>query len=194
MAQQERDTLVIQVGKADAKVYENVTEEQCLKIVTEQDSALANSLRKINDRLSRIQKEILTNPDNVIDYYLLQAAQAKADETLNLDLDDLAEVDQSKRIEQYHLYSSLGSTLLYRDKNYSGKSKFFTTTWPNMKWWPYRFNDQASSAKAWGGNILFQHSWYGGRRLYLVGLPFVQFPDFSEFGFNDIASSFASLG
>lgn len=194
MAEQNTDILVIQVGTADAQIHRNVTEEQCLNIVTERDPALANALRSTNARLSAIRREVLTNPDNVVDYYLLQAAQAQADERLNLDLADLSEADQSKRIEEYHRYSSIGSALLYRDINFHGPSKFFTVTWPNMKWRPYRFNDRASSAKAWGGNILFQHTWYGGRRLFLIGIPYVQFADLSVFNFNDIASSFVSIG
>ncbi len=194
MAEQSGDILIIQVGTADAQIHRNVTEEQCLNILKERNPALANALGPTHARLSAIRREVLTNPDKVIDYYLLQAAQAQADERLNLDLADLSEAEQSKRIEEYHQFTSIGSALLYRDANFGGPSKFFTVTWPNMKWWPYRFNDRASSAKAWGGNILFQHSWYGGRRLYLIGLPYVQFGDLSAFNFNDIASSFVSIG
>jgi hypothetical protein len=108
-------------------------------------------------------------------------------------MQNLQDVEQGRRIDEYHRYTTIGSSLLYADAGFGGASKFFSVTWPNMKWWPYRFNDRASSAKAWGGNILFQHTWYHGRKLYLIGLPFVQFDDLSVFGFNDMASSFASL-
>lgn len=192
--QQNGDILVIRVGTADAEIYRNVSDEQCLRVVSEKVPGLADALRSANTRLSAIRNEVLTNPDNVVDYYLLQAAQAKTDETLNLDIEDIGESDQSRRIEEFHRYSSIGSALLYDGKNFSRRSKFFTVTWPNMKWWPYRFNDKASSAKAWGGNILFQHTWYRGRKLYLIGIPYVQFDDLAIFDFDNTASSFVSLG
>ena len=194
MAQQNGNTLIIQIGTSDAEIHRNVTDEQCLNMVTERVPALANVLRSTNAQLSAIRNEILTEPDRVVDYYLLQASQAQVDVKLNLDLEDLEEADQSRRIEEFHRYTSIGSALLYNGKNFSGKTKFITKTWPNLKWWPYRFNDRASSAKAWGGNILFQHSWYRGRRLYLIGVPYVQFDDLSVFDFDNIASSFVALG
>lgn len=193
-AQQNGDTLVIRVGTADAEIYRNVSDEQCLRILSEKSLGLADALRSANARLSAIRSEVLATPDNVVDYYLLQAAQARTDAALNLDIEDLRESDQSRRIEEFHRYSSIGSTLLYDGKNFSGGSKFLTATWPNMKWWPYKFNDRASSAKAWGGNILFQHSWYRGRKLYLIGIPYVQFDDLAIFDFDNTASSFVSLG
>lgn len=43
--------------------------------------------------------------------------------------------------------------------------------------------------KGWGVNILCEHSWYRGRRLYVIGLPWAEYPDLREFGFNDLTSS-----
>jgi hypothetical protein len=193
MAEQHGDVLVIRVGTAAADVYKDVTEEQCLKIVRDQAPGLLDKLSAANTRLAALEREVITNPDNAVDYYLLQAAQARADELLNADLEGLSESEQFSRIEEYHRYSSIGSALLYSEKNFKGSSKFFTVTWPNMKWWPYRFNNKASSAKAWGANILFTRSWYRGRRLFLIGIPFVQFEDLSVFDFDNVASSFMSL-
>lgn len=96
-------------------------------------------------------------------------------------------------MDEYHRYGRLGSALLYRDRGFTGGSKFFTVTWPNFKWSPYRFNDRASSGKAWGGNILFEHTWYRGRRFFMIGLPYFELDDFNQVEFNDIASSFVSL-
>jgi len=186
--------LVIRVGTAEPKVYRDLTDEQCLSLVARQAPDLARAMRSTVAQLYAIRNEVLVDPDNAVEYYLLQAARAQADQTLNQDLEDLGEGDQTRRIEEYHRYSSIGSALLYDGKSFSGSTKFFTVTWPNMKWWPYRFNDRASSAKAWGGNVLFQHTWYRGRRLWLIGLPFVQFGDLGVFGFDNIASSFASVG
>jgi hypothetical protein len=194
MAQGTGDILVMQVGTAEAKVFTDVTEEKCLSILAEQAPDMARALRTTNARLSAIQNEVMADPDRVVEYYLVQAAQAQADEKLNLDLEELEEAEQIRKIDEYHRYSTIGSALLYDGKNFTGKTKFFTVTWPNMGWWPYRFQDKASSAKAWGGNIVFQHSYYRGRRLYLVGIPSVQFPDLSVFGFDNIASSFVSIG
>jgi hypothetical protein len=186
--------LAIQVGTGEPEIHRDISEDQVLRTVTEKAPALANVIQETTARLSAIRSEVLADPDSVVDYYLLQAAQAKVDESLNLDLEDLSEADQFRSIEALHRYSSIGSALLYDGKNFSGRSKFFTKTWPNMKWWPYRFNDKASSAKVWGFNVLFQHTWYRGRRLYLVGIPFAQFPDLADFDFDNRTSSFVSLG
>lgn len=183
----------IQVGKEKAEVHRDIEENEAFKIIAKTVPGMEERLRISNERLSVVQKEITANPDMAVEYYMLAAARSKADDLLNCDLNGRSEEEQIKRIDQYHRYTDLGSALLYRDINFSGGSKFFTVTWPNFKWWPYKFNDAASSAKAWGGNILFQHTWYGGRKLYLIGLPYVEFPDLRVFGFNDTASSFASI-
>jgi hypothetical protein len=193
MAQQTNDILVIQVGTAEAKVYKDIGDEECLRIIANSSPAMAESLRATNKRLAAVRNEVLENPDKVVDYYQLQAAQAQVDDQVNAEMQNLEDDEQGRRIDEYHRYTTIGSSLLYADAGFHGGSKFFSVTWPNMKWWPYRFNDRASSAKAWGGNILFQHTWYHGRRLYLIGLPFVQFDNLSVFDFNDMASSFVSL-
>jgi hypothetical protein len=193
MAHHSNNTLVIQIGTAEAKVYKDIGDEECLEIVANSSPAMAESLRATNTRLAAVRNEVLENPDKVVDYYQLQAAQAHVDDQVNAEMQNLQVDEQGKRIDDYHRYTTIGSSLLYADAGFGGASKFFSVTWPNMKWWPYRFNDRASSVKAWGGNILFQHTWYHGRRLYLIGLPFVQFDDLSAFDFNDTASSFASL-
>jgi hypothetical protein len=185
--------LAIQVGDKDVQVHEKLSVDDTIDAVNEIDERLAGSLKATEQRLAAVQKEIVTDPDMVVEYFLLHRAQSRIDEQLSSDLESIEPDEHFKRVDQYHRYSTVGSALLYRDINFSGGSKFFSVTWPNFKWWPYKFNDAASSAKAWGGNILFEHTWYGGRRLYLVGIPFVQFPDLHVFEFNDLASSFASI-
>lgn len=185
--------VAIQVGDARPEVNRDMAVADCVEVISRADERLGERLRMAEQRLTAIREEIVTDPDMAVEYYLLQRAQSRTDEALSGDLEDFAPEDHRKRVDQYRKYSVIGSALLYRDAGFSGGSKFFTVTWPNFKWWPYKFNDKASSAKAWGGNILFQNTWYGGRRLYLVGLPYVEFDDLSVFDFNDRASSFVSL-
>jgi hypothetical protein len=189
----EESGVVIQVGDEAAQVHKNLKVEDCVKAVSEVDESLAERLKDAEQRVAAIRKEVASDPNMAVEYFLLQRAQSRTDELLSGDLEDFAADEQQKRVEQYHRYSNVGSALLYRDVNFSGGSKFFSVTWPNFKWWPYKFNDAASSAKAWGGNIVFQDTWYRGRRLYLVGIPYVEFPDLHVFEFNDIASSFVSI-
>jgi hypothetical protein len=184
----------IQVGRKEAQAYRNVEQGAALEIIARAAPGMAERLRTVDERLSLVRKEITADPDMAVEYYMVVAAQARADNLLNCDLNGRSPKDQIARINQYHRYAGVGSALLYKDINFRGGTAFFTLTWPNFKWWPYKFNDVASSAKAWGANILFEHSWYGGRPLYLIGVPYVEFPDFRKFGFNDIASSFASIG
>lgn len=187
------DVVAIQVGSAEPQVYRDWSVDQCIEAVGKIDERIAASLRVTEQRLAGIHKEIITDPDMAAEYFMLQRAQSQTDHLLSCDLDDFSPEEQRKRVDQYHRYGALGSALLYRDKNFKGGSKFFSVTWPNFKWWPYKFNDKASSAKAWGANIIFEHTWYRGRRLSLIGVPYVEFPDLGVFDFNDIASSFVSV-
>ena len=185
--------VVIQVGDSEPEVHDGVSTEEVVDIVARADEGIAQRLKAAEDRVNAIRAEVVGNPDMTVEYFLMQRAQSRVGELLSHDLEHLDAEEHRARVDQYHRYAEVGSALLYRDRDFHGGSKFFTVTWPNFKWWPYKFNDAASSAKAWGGNILFQHTWYGGRRLYLIGLPYVEFPDLGRFEFNDIASSFVSL-
>jgi hypothetical protein len=185
--------LAIQVGDATPELHRDMTVADCLDVISRADERQAERLRMAEERLTAVQEEIVTDPDMAVEYYLLQRAQSRTDELLSGDLEDFSPEEQGKRVDQYHKYSMSASALLYRDVNFGGGSKFFTVTWPNFKWAPYKFNDKASSAKSWGLGILFEHTWYGGRRFYMAGLPYVEFRDLGDFAFNDIASSFVSL-
>ncbi|WP_283134685.1 hypothetical protein [Rhizohabitans arisaemae] len=188
-----RNVVVVQVGDSKPEIHRDLGLNDCRNLIGRFDEKLTASLKRTEDRIDAIRREVVTDPDLAVEYYLLQRAQSRADDLLSCDLDDFSAEEHEKRVDLYHKLSTVGSVLLYEDANFKGKQKFFTATWPNFKWWPYKFNDKASSAKAWGGNILFEHTWYGGRRLYLVGLPYVAFPDLSVFGFNDLASSYAGI-
>jgi hypothetical protein len=183
----------IQIGDAKPEVYSDLSIDEVASLITKHDARLAERLKAAEERIQAIQDEVVGNPDLTVEYFLLQREQSKADHLFSCDLQDFDPEAHSKRVDQYHRYSGVGSALLYADRGFKGSSKFFSVTWPNFKWWPYKFNDKASSAKAWGGNILFQHTWYGGRPLYLIGLPYVEFSDLGVFGFNDMASSFVSV-
>lgn len=183
----------IQFGDAKPEVHSDLSNDEVIRLVSKADERLAERLKATEERIGAVRKEVIGDPDLTVEYYLLQAAQSKASRLLTCDLQDYEPEEHAKRVDQYHRYSEVGSALLYADREFRGSSKFLSVTWPNFKWWPYKFNDKASSAKAWGANILFQHTWYGGRRLYLIGLPYVEFPDLGVFGFNDMASSFVSI-
>lgn len=181
--------LVIQRGDSEPQVHRDISADQAVDIVSRADARASADLRVANQRITAITREIITDPDQVVDYYILEYSRSRTAEVLNQDLESLTPGEQQKRVDEYHRFSTIGSAILYSDHNFGGNSKFFPTTWPNFKSSPYRFNDRASSAKAWGVNILFENTWYRGRRFYMVGVPFVQFEDLSVFGFNDTASS-----
>lgn len=92
--------------------------------------------------------------------------------------------EQISRIDEYHRYSTLGSALLFSGTHFDGSSRFVPSPWPNLKWWPYTFNDKTSSLACWGAlNIFFEHHWYSGRRLYVFG-PYAQIEDLGGAGFT----------
>jgi hypothetical protein len=193
MMENEGATLAIQVGEAQAQIYREISLDECIEVVAQVDERIAASLRTTEKRLAAIHEEIITDPDMAVEYHMLQRAQSRVDDLLSRDLEAFSPEEQLRRVDQYHRYSTVGSTILWRDSGFSGGAKFFSVTWPNFKWWPYKFNDVASSAKAWGVNTIFEHTWYRGGRLWLIGLPYVEFRDLGVFGFNDIASSYVSV-
>lgn len=78
-------------------------------------------------RVRAIRKEIVSDPDMAVEYFLLQREQSKTDHLLSCDLEDFSAEDLVKRVDQYHRYSTIGSALLYRDVNFKGGSKFFSS-------------------------------------------------------------------
>lgn len=148
------------------------------------------------DRLERRQKfhrDVLPDPDKLALYAFLCQTRAKTDALLNSELEDLTAEEKFARINAYHEYTDLGSAILYEHNDYRGSAKFLTIPWPNLGWKPYKFNDKASSGRAWGINIFFKGSWYrteGQNPLWLIGIPYIEFPDFNRFGYNDIISSY----
>lgn len=80
-------------------------------------------------------------------------------------------------------------SIIYEHINFGGAWRPLSGTIPNFRW--IGFNDKASSMRVAGAGILFQHAWYKGQRFYFGGVPYMDFSDFREFGFNDLASSVA---
>lgn len=183
----------IQIGDSKPETHSDLSIDDLIGLVSKADDRMSERIKATEQRLQAVREEVIADPDLAVEYYQLQLARSKADDLLSCDLRDYNPEEQVQRVDRYHRYTELGSALLYADTNFRGSSKFFSVTWPNFKWWPYKFNDKASSAKVWGANILFQDTWYGGRRLYLIGLPFAAFPDLGVFDFNDTASSFVSI-
>lgn len=194
MTQASDDIILIQSGTSEIKAFRATGGNEVLEVVAKQAPAVSERLRAAMGRIKSVRDEVVKDPDKVVKYVELQAAQARADRFVNDELEQITAGEHAGKIDEYHRYTSVGSCLLYTHINYEGSSKFLTTTWPNLSWWPYRFNDRASSARAWGGNVLFQHSWYSGRKLWLIGIPFIEIPDFTVFDFNDRASSYAGFG
>jgi hypothetical protein len=194
MTVEEAGNIVVIGRDGDFEVHRDLSDADVRSLVARRDEKQAEGIAALERRLAAVADEIVSDPDLTVEYYEIQAGQARRDDWFSGDLEELSAEEQTKRVDQYHRYTNVGSVLLYADVGFTGSSKFMTVTWPNFKWWPYRFNDRASSAKAWGVNVLFEHTWYRGRRLWLVGLPYFEARDFRELNFNDIASSFASLG
>jgi hypothetical protein len=181
--------LVMQRGQSEPEVHKNISADEATNVVSRADEKVAQDLLVANQRITAITRDIITDPDRTVEHYILEYSRTRTAEVLNQDLESLTPEKHKSRIDEYHRYSAMGTAVLYSDSQFKGSWKFFTATWPNFGWSPYRFNDKASSARVWGVNILFEHSWYRGRRLYLIGLPYAQFEDLSAFDFNDKASS-----
>lgn len=81
--------------------------------------------------------------------------------------------------------------IIYEHINYGGSWRPLAATIPDFRW--IGFNDKASSLRVSGAGILFEHTWYRGRRFYFGGIPVMDFPDLRLFTFNDLASSVALL-
>jgi hypothetical protein len=182
--------LVIQKGSAKPEVHHSQNEKGCHELVRKLAPELTAKLEVVERRISTLHTEVLKDPDLLIEYYQLVSAQGHEAERINQMLEGLSSDEQIAKIEQYHRYSSIGSAIYWANRGHSGSARW-VGAWPNFNWWPFSFNDRASSAVAWGFHVAFEHSWWRGRRLYLIGLPYVSFDDLSVFGFDNLISSAA---
>ena len=64
-------------------------------------------------------------------------------------------------------------------------------TAPVLDW--IGFDDRTSSVWLAGAGVLGQHPWFGGQRIYLLGVPFARYEDLRALGFDNRASSAAVL-
>ena len=183
-------SLAIQYGNGKQAFHENISLDKIEKLIKKHSPDHLEKFLSINKRIDAIHKELVNDPDLISEYTLLKYKQAHTDLAVNEDLDNYSNKEKIARIDDYHKYTELGSMLLFEHNNYKGKAKYVTVTFPNLKWWPYKFNDKASSVYVWGLGVLFEHSWYRGRRIYFLGLPFGKFPALSAWNFNDKASSY----
>ncbi|MFW3461901.1 hypothetical protein ACN24K_15115 [Streptomyces microflavus] len=186
--------LALQVGEsADSppEIHTDMAVEECIEIVAKADEATAAKMRTTEARFAEIEK-LVGDPDKVVEFYELQAAGARRDEVLTRKLQNIPHEEQQKLVDAWHLVGDVGSMICYHGYSWSGRGVFFTGTWPNFNWFPYDCNDAASSVKAWGPNVLCEHSWYRGRRFYAIGT-YQEFRDLRDFGFDNLASSYAPV-
>ena len=195
MADSKKDVAAFQLGKAKLEIHEDVDHRKLVSLVGDRIPLFAERLRAAEERRERILGEVIPNPDLFAEYVNLQGAQAQVDIMLNRDLDQMAVEDKVAKVDRLHRYMTLGSCILFEHVNCSGAAKWMSTTVPNFVGWPYYFNDKGSSLIAWGLNILFEHTWFGGRRFYFFGSPWTSFRlnNLSAVGFNDTASSYMPL-
>ncbi len=192
MAKQELHDVVIQVdGK---QVHQSsLSLEDVATFLGEHCPQHTEAALERMERRARVNKEILSDPDKIALFTFLCQARAKTDALLNTDLEGLSSDQQFERVSEYHKYTDLGSAILYEHRDFGGAAKFVTVPWPNFSWKPYKFNDKASSVKGWGLNIFFRGSWWrteGQNPLWVIGAPYIEFPDLERFGFNEIISSY----
>lgn len=191
----EKDILVFQPNKGELEIHTGLTQRKLTSFLKERVPSSIENFQRMEARVKAIHQSI-SNPDFVTEYFMFKSAQAEADKLLNLDLANREEVAiKEKRIDEYHRYTSIGSVLLYKHTNYQGSSRFLTITFPDLKVPPLCFNDKASSSKSWGLNVLFEHTWYRGRKVFLISGKdkALNIPDYRRFGFNDKVSSYISF-
>ncbi|AVZ75814.1 hypothetical protein SLUN_30020 [Streptomyces lunaelactis] len=176
---------------AETQIHEGSVEE-LIEIVAKVDEETARKMKATEDRLAAIA-EATSDPNKAVEYYRLQSAQAGLDEFLMRELENHTPEEQQKMVDEWHRTTSVGTMIIYHGYNYAGRGVPFTLTWPNFDWWPFDCNDAGSSVKTWGGNVLFEHSWYRGRRFYAIGT-YLEYPDLRQAGFDNITSSYAAIG
>ena len=190
MSEQAGHVLGLQVGDSEPVIHTALSHDDVIELISQADERLGAEAKAAQELLNRIHEEVIPDPDRVVEYYLLHYARSKVDDLLRLDLESFAPEEHRKRVEEYHRYGLPGTVLLYRDLGFGGDgARVFTVPWPKFSLSPYRFNDMASSGKAFGFNMLFEHTWYRGRVFYMIGAPYFELDDFRRVEFNDIASS-----
>lgn len=187
---EDENILVIQVGDRPVQVERGLTTKQCREIVSKADVQAAQRMAAVEARVAAVTAAAV-DPNRAVEYYQLQLAKARADEEISLKLEELPSEEHHNLLTELQQHHEIGSTIFYANTKFGGSSRFLGTPWPNLKWWPYKFNDKASSVKNVGVHVAYEHHWWKGRKLWLVGLPFVQFEDLGVFGMNDTITSYA---
>ncbi|WP_320779312.1 hypothetical protein [Streptomyces sp. CRN 30] len=187
----ENDNIVVmQVGDRPVQVERGLSAERAREFVSKADAQAAERMTAVEARVSAVTKAV-ADPNRAVEYYQVQLAKARTDEEISLELEELPSEEHFQRVSELQQLHEVGSTIFYANTKFGGSHKFLTTPWPNLKWWPYKFNDKASSVKNWGVHVAYEHHWWKGRKLWLVGIPFVQFEDLGVFGMNDTITSYA---
>lgn len=189
----EKTTLALQVEGKKPVIINDISLKECTRFLEKEYPDAAKRLIEEERRLDIIRSEVIKDPDKVIDFYNLMSGRARTDAYLAKQFTELGYEEIIKSIDEYHRFANLGSVIVWDEYEYHGTAKWLGSIWPNLKWRPYRFNDRASSARAYGGNLLFNRTWFRGDRLVLIGFPYANFPDFRDFGFDNRASSFAAI-
>jgi hypothetical protein len=187
------DIVLIQVGSQKVEKFSVRGDEQVIALIAKRLPQFTERLRGALERVAIIRREVISNPDKTVEYFEIQRAQAKTDILLNRNLEALTHEERVQQIQIYHRYTSVGSCLLYDAPNFQGYSKYIGATWPNLAWWPYNFNDRASSALVWGTQILYEHTWYGGKRLFMIGYPLIWLYELGAHGLDNRGSSYVSF-
>ncbi|WLW57035.1 hypothetical protein [Streptomyces sp. YU58] len=187
---EEENIVVMQVGDRPVRVERGLTAERCREMVSKADVQAAQRMEAVEARLAAVTAAV-ADPNRAVEYYQLQLAKARSDEEISLQLEELPSEEHFNLVTELRQNHEIGSTIFYANTKFGGSHKFLGTPWPNLKWWPYKFNDKASSVKNWGVHVACEHHWWKGRKLWLVGVPFVQFEDLGVFGMNDTITSYA---
>ncbi|MFF4168713.1 hypothetical protein [Streptomyces sp. NPDC001744] len=168
------------------------TREELTDLVAEVDGETAARMRTADERVSAVRS--LSDPNEIVEYYKVQAAKASADEILMRELSNKSPEEQQAIVDRWHGLTDFGTCIIYHGYSFAGRGVPFSITWPNFNWWPYDCNDAGSSVKAWGVNVLWEHSYYRGRSVTLAGFPYAEFPDLRDFGFDNLTSSVVCVG
>jgi hypothetical protein len=186
-------------GLKEEKVF-GFTSEDALKLWAKEND-LSEKHQKLDELQRRAQRSLSSHEESLVFRRQarivndatehLQAALRKHDVPPN-EIDRIADL-----IANYDPLEGpiLHSLILWRHCNYGGDFRVIPggVAVPDFRW--IFFNDTASSAFHWdiaSAHVLFQDTWFRGRRIYFFGVLrancFVDYPWY----FNDIAS--ASIG
>ena len=147
------------------------TIDDFLSVVKEKDPSRFDAVQKALSQRAFIHENIIGNEEAEIEYVEMMRAKAQFDRCLSEGLQGIQGLEAVEKIKDYEKHTNIGTALLFDGGNYQSDYRVVVGTYPNLGWYPFRFNDRTTSI--WNisaSTFFYTNFWYKGFWIYAIGV------------------------